>query len=83
MSQDGSHACPGAPYSMLRVEVWNRVPWGPDDFLGEATWSLVPLLDFEPHRTWLELADPQQKTDLPGGQKAGGRVFLEMAFVKW
>ena len=83
MTQDGSHACPGAPYSMLRVEVWNRVPWAPDDFLGEATWSLVPLLDFEPHRAWLELTDPQQKANLPGGQKVSGRVLLELVFVKW
>ena len=83
MSAEGRFTCPDAPFSTLRLEVWHRVPWGPDDFLGEVSLPLVHLMDLEPHREWLPLADPQGRANLPPGLAVGGELFLEAMYVTW
>ena len=80
---DGVFACPDAPFTCLRVELWHRVPWEPDDFMGEVSVPLVHCMDMAPHRGWFALKDPQRKADLPSGEVVCGEVFLELEYTLW
>ena len=78
-----AQGCPDAPFSSLRIEVWHRVPWADDAFLGEATIPLVHLMDLEPHKSWVALSDPQGKACLPPGADVSGSVYVETQFSRF
>ena len=77
INRDGCFSCPDAALTALRLEVWHRLPWAVDAFLGEVTVPLVPLMDLAPRTGWHSLSDPQGKAELP----VKGQIFLEMQFT--
>ena len=50
-----------APYTSLRLEVWDRDRLSFDDFIGEVMVPLCPLMDGRTHSYTLELTDPEKK----------------------
>ena len=81
INRDGCFSCPDAALTALRLEVWHRLPWSVDAFLGEVTVPLVHLMDLQPRETWYALGDPQGKADLPAGAAVEGHVFLNLQFT--
>ena len=69
---------PDAPYTQLRVEVWDRDLLNPHDFIGEATLLLCPLMDSRTHTYTLPLTDPEGKSHAPDGVQ--GSLTIEVAY---
>ena len=77
----GTMRNPDAPFQTLRLELWHRLPWKPDRFLGEVSIPLGFLMDLEVHRGWFALSDPQGKVALPPRTLLSGEVFLELQYT--
>ena len=69
-----------APFTKLRIELWDRDVFSHDDFIGEVTIPLTPMLDGRRHRYTLGLTDPEK---VFGGGSWGaslsGEVTLDVA----
>ena len=60
INYDGTHSGNTvAPFTKLRLEVWDCDYFSRDDFIGEATIPLTPALDGRRHRYTLALSDPE------------------------
>ena len=61
-----------APYSRLRIELWDRDRFQRDEFIGEVTVGpLAMLMDGRVHAFEEALTDPEARTRAPGGKVAG------------
>ena len=78
MSEDGEYDNPDAPYSWLRLEVWDRDRLNTDDFIGEVFVPLCPLMDGGLHTYTLPLTDPEGKSEAPNG--AQGSVTFDIQY---
>lgn len=56
-----------APYTSLRIELWDRDLLTSDDFIGEVMIPLCPCMDKRQHTYTLPLTDPEGKTGAEGG----------------
>ena len=82
ISADGCYECPDAAFTALRLEIWHRLPWAVDAFVGELSLPLVHLMDLQDRSGWHRLGDPQGKTAAKGvDEVARGEVFLEVQYV--
>lgn len=79
MSEDGEYDNPDAPYSWLRLEVWDRDAFTADDFIGEVTLPLCPLMDARSHHYELKLEDPEGKSAADNGVQ--GSITFELAYL--
>ena len=61
LNEMGEYDNDAAPYTKLRLEVWDSDLLAPDDFLGEVTVALTPLMDLCTHEYELALTDPEKK----------------------
>ena len=50
-----------APYTSLRIELWDRDLLTSDDFIGEVTIPLCPCMDKRQHTHTLPLTDPEER----------------------
>ena len=78
MSADGEYDNPSAPYTRLRLEVWDRDLLSRDDFIGEVNVSLCPLMDARTHSYSLELTDPEGRSAADGGVQ--GSISFELTY---
>lgn len=65
-----------APFTTLRIEMWDHDRLSLDDYIGEATVLLTMLMDGRKHRIMLPMSDPS-------GIRAGGtqgEVYLELRY---
>ena len=67
-----------APYTTLRLEVWDRDLLSRDDFIGEVSVQLLPLMDARTHYYELPLTDPEGKSGAEGGLK--GTIRFELRY---
>ena len=67
-----------APYTRLRLEVWDRDLLSRDDFIGEVSCPLCPLMDARTHKYELPLTDPEGKSAAEGGVK--GTIRFELKY---
>lgn len=78
LNGDGEYDNPDAPYTKLRLEIWDRDLLSTHDFIGEATLPLCPLMDSRTHRYTLSLTDPEGKSKAPGGVQ--GTISIEVRY---
>ena len=74
----GEYDNDSAPYTTLRLEVWDRDLLSRDDFIGEVSVQLLPLMDARTHYYDLPLTDPEGKTGADGGVK--GTIRFELRY---
>ena len=67
-----------APYTSLRIEMWDRDRLSRDDFIGEVYVRLLPLMDARTHRYTMELSDPEGKCQADGG--VSGTLHFELLY---
>jgi len=67
INDKGVYDNPTAPYTALRLEVWDNDTLSRDDFIGEVTLPLTPLMDARPHEYSLPLIDPEGKSGADDG----------------
>ena len=67
-----------APYTRLRIEVWDRDRFTSDDFIGEVSVRLCPLMDGRFHKYEMELTDPEGKCMADDGLK--GSIKFELQY---
>ena len=67
-----------APYTALRLEVWDRDRLSRDDFIGEVYVRLCPLMDGRVHAYELPLGDPEGKSGADDGVQ--GTIKLELQY---
>uniref|UniRef100_A0A7S2N5J6 C2 domain-containing protein n=1 Tax=Haptolina brevifila TaxID=156173 RepID=A0A7S2N5J6_9EUKA len=80
VNDEGEHYNRDAPYTSLRVELWDRDRLARDDFIGEVRIPLGPLMDGQLHRYTLPLADPEGKTQAEDPTLAGATVTFELSY---
>lgn len=66
-----------APYTSLRVEVWDQDWWTSNDFIGEFTVPLCMLMDGRTHEVECELTDPEFKSK---AKPLSGRLRLRLKY---
>ena len=67
LNEDGEYDNQQAPYTSLRVEVWDHDVLSRDDFIGELTVPLCPLMDARVHSYTLPLTDPEGRCGADDG----------------
>ena len=78
MSDDGEYDNPTAPYTGLRIEIWDNDRLNRDDFIGEVFVPLCPLMNGGTHTHTLPLTDPEGKSEAPNG--AQGSITFEIQY---
>ena len=66
-----------APYTQLRLELWDRDRLSRDDFIGEVYVRLCPLMDARVHEYELPLVDPEGKCGADGGVTGSIKFTLQ------
>jgi len=66
-----------APYTWLRIEMWDRDRLSRDDFIGEVMVRLCPLMDMRVHSYELLLTDPEGKCGADDGVQGTIRFELQ------
>ena len=79
MSADGEYDNPHAPWSSVRLELWDRDAFTADDFIGQVCVPLCPLMDARTHRYTLPLADPEGVSKIEGGVQ--GSITFELSYL--
>ena len=79
MSADGEYDNPGAPWSTLRLEIWDRDAFSADDFIGQVSVPLCPLMDARSHHYDLALEDPEGKSAAANGVQ--GSITFELRYL--
>jgi hypothetical protein len=69
-----------APYTSLRLEVWDRDLLTSDDFIGEVSVPLCPCMDQRTHTYTLPLTDPEGKCSADGGLPEGCTITFDVAY---
>ena len=77
-TETGEYDNDSAPYTSLRLEIWDRDRLSRDDFIGEVTVRLCPLMDARTHAYEMELTDPEGKTGAEDGLK--GSIKFELKY---
>jgi len=67
VNEEGEFHNPDAPYTRLRIEVWDKDRLSADDFMGEVYVNLCPLMDGRTHTYELPLTDPEGKCGADSG----------------
>ena len=75
-ASSGEYDNRSAPYTSLRIEVWDRDRLSRDDFIGEVSVRLCPLMDGRVHAYELPLADPEGMCMADGGVTGSLRFEL-------
>jgi len=78
MNEDGEYDNRDAPYTQLRLEIWDRDLMSRDDFIGEVCINLCPLMDGRKHAYTLPLTDPEGKCGADDG--VHGTVSFEVQY---
>ena len=69
-----------APFTRLRLELWDHDYFSHDDFIGEVTIPLTPLMDGRRHRYTLPLTDPEGAfAGLEAGMPLTGDVTVHVS----
>ena len=70
-----------APFTRLRLELWDKDYFSRDDFIGEVTLPLTPMMDGRRHRYTLPLTDPEGAFVASewGASLEGATVTVEVA----
>jgi hypothetical protein len=76
IGRDGNYANEQVPYSAVRLEVWDRDRFSRDDFIGEVSVPLGPLIDQRRHHYTLPLVDPEKRCNAKGG--VCGHIMFEL-----
>ena len=69
LNEKGEYDNKEAPYTSLRLEVWDHDLLSFDEFVGEVTVPLCPLMDGRTHHYSVELEDKEGKSQAEGGAK--------------
>ena len=77
-AETGEYDNKHAPYTQLRLEVWDRDHLSRDDFIGEVYVRLCPLMDTRVHAYEMELTDPEDKCGADGG--VAGTIKFELQY---
>ena len=67
-----------APYTQLRLELWDRDRLSRDDFIGEVYVRLCPLMDKRVHQYAMDFSDPEDKCGANGG--VTGSIKFELQY---
>lgn len=78
MNEEGEYDNKHAPFTGLRIELWDRDRLTRDDFIGEVRIPLGPLMDARVHRYELPLTDPEEKCSAEGG--VSGVLTFEVSY---
>ena len=78
LNEKGEYDNKEAPYTSLRLEVWDNDRLARDQFVGEVTVPLCPLMDGRTHNYSAELEDKEGKSQAEGGAK--GRVEFSLQY---
>ena len=78
LDERGEYDNNAAPYTALRLEVWDRDFLSRDDFMGEATIHLCALMDSRTHTYTVDLEDPEGRCQADGG--VSGSITVDAAF---
>ena len=78
LNEKGEYDNKEAPYTSLRLEVWDNDRLARDQFVGEVTVPLCPLMDGRTHTYSVELEDKEGKSQAEGGAK--GRVEFSLQY---
>lgn len=78
VNEKGVYDNPAAPYTHLRLEVWDNDRLSHDDFIGEVGLPLIALMDARTHSYSMKLGDPEGKTSAEGG--VNGMITFELKY---
>lgn len=68
-----------AAFTNLRLELWDSDLFSHDDFIGEATISLAPIMDGRRHRYVLKLTDPEDAFAAGEWTSLTGEVMIDVS----
>ena len=80
IDKNGDYRNPHAPFNKLRLTVWDNDALSRDDFMGECTVPLGPLMSSRTLEGWYDLEDPEGAYENDDGKPLSGRVYLKL---KW
>ena len=77
LNEKGEYDNKEAPYTSLRLEVWDNDRLARDQFVGEVTVPLCPLMDGRTHKYSVPLCDPECKSNAPAGARGELQISIE------
>ena len=77
LNEKGEYDNKEAPYTSLRLEVWDHDLLSFDEFVGEVTVPLCPLMDGRTHKYSVPLCDPECKSNAPAGARGELQISIE------
>ena len=80
IDKNGKYHNQCAPFTQFRLEMWDRDLLSSDDFMGEITVPLTPLMSCRTMEGWFELTDPEGAYKNDDEKPLSGRVYLKF---KW
>jgi len=78
VNEKGVYDNPDAPYTSLRLEVWDNDRLSRDDFIGEVSLPLIALMDARTHSYTMPLTDPEGRTGAESG--VSGEISFELKY---
>ncbi len=80
IDKNGNYHNRNAPFTKFRLEMWDADLLSTDDFMGEITVPLAPLMSCRTMEGWFDLEDPEDAYQNDDEKPLSGRVYLKF---KW
>ena len=80
IDKNGDYHNPHAAFTKFRLTMWDHDTLSQDDFMGEITVPLGPLMSCRTLEGWYDLEDPEGAYDNDDDKPLSGRVYLKF---KW
>ena len=80
IDKKGEYQHSQAPFNQFRLTMWDKDALSCDDFMGEITVPLAPLMSCRTLQGWFDLTDPEGAYQNDHDKPLSGRVYLKF---KW